>query len=720
MAVDLTSTKDVNALSEWFVGALSADPLPLDHLLGVLDALQRDGRRKLCREWAEMLREAVTERGDASGLVRVLNIGARAAEDLVSFRLACRPWLSILFTDRRHAAFLESVGFDTNLSPIESLRRLGVLMGLKDGAFCMDKTWGFGVVQRVDDFYKKVTIDFSRKPGHVMTFAYAAESLQLVGPDHLLARKHTKPAELAALARENAGEIVHVALASYGPLTVVQLQELIGQEGIDGGDWKGFWDRARKALKSDPLVEVPTRRSEPLRLLQARKAYDADWFAALQKERDAKTILERAVELEKSGEAEGLDPEFRKALAERVAFGVMGAEDRHPELAARLVLTAERMNLANAGFDLASAAQKLTERDRLLGCMNLPAREVDSLLRLLEQHLSDAGDRLARLVPRLPIHAARVVIDSLRAAGRSDAVAQMAREGLLSRTVSTEVMDYLCEHRELLSEWQLGSLSDLLLQVIVALEATVSGERYRTQKALRERFEDRAWLEPVLAALDARERSQLLGRIRQSRGWEETARRSLMGRIIKLYPDLETVVARVDRKPEEKKDARFSSWRSYRERQKQLRELVEIKIPENSKAIAHARGYGDLRENFEYQAAKDEQRLLMRRQGELEQDLGEVKGTDFAGMPTQVAGMGVGVSLQHANGEVHIYWVLGEWDRDEILNIISNKSELAKRLEGATAGTEITLPGDPEGQMSRVLAILPLTDEIKAWVRATA
>jgi len=64
--------------------------------------------------------------------------------------------------------------------------------------------------------------------------------------------------------------------------------------------------------------------------------------------------------------------------------------------------------------------------------------------------------------------------------------------------------------------------------------------------------------------------------------------------------------------------------------------------------------------------------------------------------------------------------VLGEWDRDEAHGIISSRSEMAKRLEGARAGTEVRLPGEDEGPTSRVVEVLPLSDAIKAWVRGTA
>jgi transcription elongation factor GreA-like protein len=67
---------------------------------------------------------------------------------------------------------VKHAGFESQ-SAAESIRRLTVLVSLQKGTLCREKTWGFGVVQRVDDFYGRVTIDFDSKRGHEMALSYA-------------------------------------------------------------------------------------------------------------------------------------------------------------------------------------------------------------------------------------------------------------------------------------------------------------------------------------------------------------------------------------------------------------------------------------------------------------------------------------------------------------------------------------------------------------------
>src|SRR4030095_1064383 len=105
----------------------------------------------------------------------------------------------------------------------------------------------------------------------------------------------------------------------------------------------------------------------------------------------------------------------------------------------------------------------------------------------------------------------------------------------------------------------------------------------------------------------------------------------------KSYPAIQSLISGEQAKQE---TSLVVSWESLERRKNEYRELVEKKIPANSKEIAIARSYGDLRENHEYKAAKEMQKLLMRQKGELETQLVRARGTDFANARTDVVSIG--------------------------------------------------------------------------------
>jgi len=118
--------------------------------------------------------------------------------------------------------------------------------------------------------------------------------------------------------------------------------------------------------------------------------------------------------------------------------------------------------------------------------------------------------------------------------------------------------------------------------------------------------------------------------------------------------------------------------------------LVEKKIPANSKEIAIARSYGDLRENHEYKAAKEMQKILMRRKGELENQLVRARGTDFANPRTDVVSMGTVVrSIDLKTNATEHFTILGAWDSDPEKGVVSYLSPVAQSLLGKKVGDEV-------------------------------
>src|SRR5204863_4749881 len=147
-------------------------------------------------------------------------------------------------------------------------------------------------------------------------------------------------------------------------------------------------------------------------------------------------------------------------------------------------------------------------------------------------------------------------------------------------------------------------------------------------------------------------------------------KRSLLARIIKLFPALESVIT--GEQKEEKSAALVVSWSSLDKRKAELEELINKKIPENSKEIGVARSYGDLRENFEFKAAKEMQAVLMRRKSELERDLHRARGTAFESPDILQVSIGTVVTLRETNtNEEETYTILGAWDGDPERSIIS-------------------------------------------------
>src|SRR5204863_677040 len=105
----------------------------------------------------------------------------------------------------------------------------------------------------------------------------------------------------------------------------------------------------------------------------------------------------------------------------------------------------------------------------------------------------------------------------------------------------------------------------------------------------------------------------------------------------------------------------YATADSLEKKRAELTHLKAVEIPANSKALQAAREMGDLRENFEYKAARQRAEYLSARVGELSSELSRVQVLDPAQIDTSA--VHVGTKLMLSNGELRREVViLGPWE----------------------------------------------------------
>lgn len=690
-----------------FLSLVEKRPIPAAELLALINGAATD-RSKKAEEWTALLIEELTEAADFVGLYQVFkDRGALLADALTPTGI--RDALKKACKDRLVSAFLEAASFgDVPLA--ESYRRLDLFLALSPGSFVIDQAWGFGIVKRLDDFYKRITVDFAGKPGHAMTFAAVHESLVRAPHDHLLTLRHTDPEGTARLAKEQPGELVRLALRSFGDMPIPRLEDVLTKNKlVAASDWKGFWEAARKALKSDPLVTIPAKRTDSIQLRAEAESYGDAWFDQLAATKDPLQILKAVGELEEANRLPGLESTRRGVLEDRLAFAVVGAHNTDAALYARLAVLINRLGFLTPPVEQLRA--HLWEQERYIRASEtLPVRDVAALTTFLLAEGGPATTRMLDALPRMPFNLLNETLSSLKASPQAE---EACRALLTQPKAPATLVNWIFRFRKE-TVWQLPPLIDLLNHAIAVVEGRLSGEALRMQNSLKAMFEQPKWLDAVFEELSEPQRQLFFERVQASPAWDPSTHRSLIGRMMKLDPLL--AERKKTAQPQTADNARWTSWRSLAEHQLLYKKLVDVDLPKNSRDIAVARSYGDLRENFEYQAAKDLQRQLLQRQSEMQLELKQIKGTDFADAPLDKVGPGTTVVLRMADGSSRTYTVLGEWDSDGQLNIISNKTRLALCLENKAVGDTVLIPAHGGEESATLEAILPLDETIRTWI----
>jgi transcription elongation GreA/GreB family factor len=235
---------------------------------------------------------------------------------------------------------------------------------------------------------------------------------------------------------------------------------------------------------------------------------------------------------------------------------------------------------------------------------------------------------------------------------------------------------------------------DLGNAILSALEDDhVAGGPKRTARLHGTFADDRTMLGEMVADADDEELRLMARRILSTSVFDELTKRSIMGKIIKARPEMEKLME--ENETARQDEALIVSWPSLEAKKKELDDIIVVQIPQNKRDIQIAREYGDLRENFEYKSAKQQQAVLLRLQAKYERELRHAQGTDFTGVGSDKVAVGTIVDIVDSDtGAMETYTILGAWDSEPDKGIMSYLSESARALISHVVGDEVELPTD--------------------------
>jgi transcription elongation factor GreA len=580
---------------------------------------------------------------------------------------------------------------------------------LKPGTFCLHKSWGFGRVSEWNLLLNQIVIDFAGKKSHPMQAEYAAENVTPLAPEHFLARKATDLASIKNLAREDPPALVRNILESLdGKATAQQMSEWLVGDVFTETEWKRWWESTKKALKASGVFSVPAKKNDPIQMRGEGVSQADELLDAFSKERQPKEQIAALEQIIKSHQ------QFKEHQLQPVVATMENMTVRnqrmHPEFAFELIiarddLLARNPSLHSTHVGLTLSKLILEEEKRLILILpKLPAAKEKKILQALPSALGPSwADRALYLMQESHGRMVAQIPRVLSEAGKHEELRMTLERSIREHSATSEMLAWLCSERE---SWSELVTPDLLGAILAALEREQHSAPGRVSKLHRVLMDDRQLLGDIFKKCDVGIARDAMRRLQLSPLFDELTKRSLLARIVKVYPELESMITGAQ--TQEKAAPLIVSWSSLEKRRAEYEELVRTKIPENSKEIALARSYGDLSENFEFKAAKQMQSVLMRRKAELEQMLHNARGTSFENVDTSRVSIGTIVTLRSAEtNKEETYTILGAWDGDPDHHIISYQTAIGQALLGHEVGDNVSLNSEHGVDQFTIVSIQP-------------
>ncbi len=570
-------------------------------------------------------------------------------------------------------------------------RHIPALTQLAEAGSCMHRSWGFGRIKTVDTVFARFTIDFPGKTGHPMDLAFAAESLKPVSKDHILARKAADLNAVRQLAQQPI-DLIKIVLNSFGGrATADQIQSVLVPDVVTA-DWKKWWDTARREMKQDGHFIVPLKKTDPV-VYQAQETTLQDRLMA--DFRKAKGLKARVVVVAEMLKALA-DLKDKAACANEVIAAlnpdIITHQRTQPAVALEGIFARDELREAAglpAAADEISAAQVWLQEGIRFGPLLelIPAAKHHRALESFKAASPETWqDVLRGALNHVSAKLAKEIAGILISQGKLDLLKETLSKLINQHTASSELLLWFGRERT-------EDFVDILgPEVFRAMLTAMERDQFNEKRSNRLRdfiLEDQALIVELTATADIEVVKDLTRALKLSPVFDDMDKRSLLARLVKAHPAVQSLVSGEQTKQEA---GLLVSWESLERRRLEYQELVEKKIPANSKEIAIARSYGDLRENHEYKAAKEMQKILMRQKDDLEVALNRARGQDFANASTAVVGPGtIVLATDLGTNQAETFTILGAWDSDPDKGVISYLTPVAMALLNRKVGDEWNL-----------------------------
>lgn len=579
--------------------------------------------------------------------------------------------------------------------------------------------WGTGEILDVDLGALDIGIRFASGRKDRFPLNAAMEIFEPLPENDLRAQHFRDPDVLRKRIKEDPLAVLRNVLERYnGRASTISIKNALAQVGIDGTAWNGWWRKARKHAESSEWFKVMgTPVKGEVQLLSTAMDAVADLERQLGNSGSLGDVLSRVRDQLQGNHDERLRSMLLDVLEKKAA---PASEPLPLRISAWLLLREERgttpeplLETLRAAFAQPPPADPGKPPALWAHFQSLPGlREQERCVSALQELLGDAwADEAVKNLQHAPSGMARLLVDTLYAAGRADDLAAAYRDLLARPLRAAEV---------LISLARLGETGKLpgdmptdvqRAQALLALASYLYVNRRGDPQNARSNTRLAEFLtkgkESVLRRMLANADSDAILSLQRTvqRGVDE----SIDNQFTDIYMRAAPTTGQASSAFFWESDRIYTTRKGLEKRKAELHHLREVKIPANQEAIGRAAAMGDLSENSEWEAAIEEQRNLTSRAAEIEGELRRADTIENEILPEGVASPGSHVRYRELGvGSEHEIAILGPWDTYAGDQVVSYRAPLAAGLLGKKPGdkVKVTLPsGTIEVEL---LAVEPL------------
>ncbi|MFP4053247.1 MAG: GreA/GreB family elongation factor [Phycisphaerae bacterium] len=708
------------AIEGGWLSAMEANTAP-SRMREVLDLLAKARHNDLVETLAGMLLEdriANLEPEKALVVIRAI-FPAMSGENQEIRDAVAETYTKVYGEVDNFQTILKASGIQGNQSPRRAIQTLDTCLKVKVGGFVVNRFEHQACkVKEFDDIMEEWVLVDHRGGEDQLDCRLLGDEWDPADPRDFRVLSRFAPDKLKEMLQQDPAEaLIGICISRGGSVNADQLKDLLVGPYLPQSKWSSWWGRARTAIKKADTLTVEGRPAlveyhpggrtleEELAPAVEKAILPEDYFDVLQ------TYLREA-------QQRGLetDDTFVNALLETLARQAREYIQNRPAdaLTAALALdTAAKMGYSLDRDDVPRGTEIITHSaDPAAAIAELPEPSLrPAAYRALEQR-EDSTVQFARLLTRMPVAELDVLAQTLREAGHGDAVEQAVGEAIVNVAESLHICLWLWAGpaepvRTAPSRLDLlGRLLAVMQELHIEHDVDRDFRREACQQ-IRSAFAaaDYAGFREAMEEMDEGVARAMKRRIERSPGLSASTREAMLQIMREKYY---TLFLKEKVEPWLDESVVYLTAQSLRQKESELKELTEVTIPANSRAIGEAAQLGDLSENGEWQYAIEERRRLLGQVAQIQDDMARARIIEPRDIPTDKVGIGSKVTVRKQDGGDPVdLTFLGPWETDVQARVYSYKTPVAQALMGHTIGDAVTLKVDGDEAEYVIEAIAP-------------
>lgn len=608
-------------------------------------------------------------------------------------------------------AILAASGLLSGQSPRRALRTLDTSLRLAPGTYVANRY--DHVVLRVEKYNELFgefeLVDMNGRQQRLEPKALADEMDVVEATDFRVLASH-RGEELKKLLAQDAGAVLMgLCMSSGGSIDSDALKIRLVPKYIAAGDWSGWWSKARTAAKRSPHLSLEGRNPVTIFYHAGGRTLEEEFAQALV---EARTPLSQLAVLEQYlRDARDRKLAVNTAFVESILVSLAKASIAYQSnrtadaLAAALALDRAKslgLSVPETGLAMPTAvlAKAAKPAEAVAGVERADLWPV--ALDAMAQR-PDAASQLETLLHLTPANLLDEVTARLAACGKSGVVEQAVAEAYAEPLAHMELALWLWKGPATPPVNTPGKveLCSRMLKAMLDLQHdwdATPAHRKAVFQDLRAAFtaSDFAAFRLAVSQMSEPVAETIKRQIeRCAAALAESAREGMLAIMRENFYNLFVTRERIEAWADP--NIIWTSQESLSRREAELKNVEDVKMLENARAIGAAAAHGDLSENSEWKFALEERDMLRARVAKMQDELSRAHVLHPENVPTEMVGVGSKVSLKNVTSGTEIELTfLGPWDADLQKKILSYQTPIAQQLMGHPIGDVVHLTLDGE------------------------